>query len=94
VQLWIKDIAKAPGNIYNSIQNQIFIFIIIDALQSAYPATINGIFKSNTKLKYPHMPEINILPSIKTMHVNLGPIIESKASISGNYYILKTIFLE
>jgi len=40
------------------------------------------------------MPEIDILPSVKTMYVNLGPIIESEASISGNYYILKTIFLE
>ena len=40
------------------------------------------------------MPEINILLSIKIIYINLGPIIESKASISGNYYILKTIFLE
>ena len=28
------------------------------------------------------------------MHVNLGPIIESEASINGNYRVLKTIFLE
>jgi len=28
------------------------------------------------------------------MYINLGPIIESEASISGNYYILKMIFLE
>jgi len=40
------------------------------------------------------MLEINILLSAKTTHINLGPIIESKASINGNYYILKTIFLE
>ena len=40
------------------------------------------------------MPEINILLSIKTTYINLGPIIESKASINSNYYILKTIFLE
>jgi len=40
------------------------------------------------------MLEINILPSIKTMYVNLGPIIENEASINSNYYILKTIFLE
>ena len=40
------------------------------------------------------MLEINILPSVKTIYVNLGPIIESKASINGNYCILKMIFLE
>ena len=68
--------------------------MITDALQSAYPAAINGIFESNTKLKYPRMPEINILLSAKITHINLGPIIESEASISGNYYVLKTIFLE
>ena len=68
--------------------------MIIDALQSTYPVTINSIFKSNTKLKYPYMPEINILLSIKITYINLGPIIESEASISGNYRVLKIIFLE
>ena len=94
MQLWIKDIAKALGNIYNSVQNRISIFVIADALQSAYPAAINGIFKSNTELEYPRMPEIDILLSVKTTHVNLGPIMESEASISSNYHVLKTIFLE
>ena len=59
-----------------------------------YLTAVNGIFESNTELEYPHMPEINILPSTKTMHVNLGPIIKSEASINGNYCVLKTIFLE
>jgi len=40
------------------------------------------------------MLEINILLFIKTIYINLGPIIESEASINGNYHILKTIFLE
>jgi hypothetical protein len=40
------------------------------------------------------MPEINILLSVKTTYINLGPIIESEASINSNYYILKIIFLE
>ena len=40
------------------------------------------------------MLEINILLSVKTMYINLGPIIESEASINGNYRILKMIFLE
>jgi len=59
-----------------------------------YLVTVNSIFKSNTRLKYPRIPKINILLSIKTTYINLGPIIESEASINGNYYILKTIFLE
>ena len=88
------NIAIVLGNIYNSIQNRISIFIITDTLQNAYPAAINGIFEFNTELKYPYMLKIDILPPIKTTHVNLGPIIESKASINSNYYILETIFLE
>ena len=40
------------------------------------------------------MLKIDILPSVKITHVNLGPIIESKASISSNYYILEMIFLK
>jgi len=88
------DITEALGNIYNTVQNRISIFVIADALQSIYPATINGIFESNTELKYLYMPEIDILLFIKTMHINLGPIIESEAFINSNYRILKTIFLE
>ena len=94
MQLRIGDIAAAPSNIYNSVQNRISIFVIADALQSTYPAAVNGIFKSNTEFKYPRMLKINILLSVKIMYINLGPIIKSKASINNNYYILKTIFLE
>ena len=94
MQLQVIDIAAALSNIYNSIQNQISIFVIADTLQSTYPATVNGIFKSNTELKYPRILKINILLFIKITHINLGPIIKSKAFINNNYYILKIIFLE
>ena len=68
--------------------------MITDTLQNAYLAAVNSIFKFNTELKYPRILKIDILLSTKTTHVNLGPIIESKASINSNYCILKTIFLE
>ena len=94
MQLQITDIAAALGNIYNSIQNWISIFVIADALQNAYPAAISGIFKSNTELKYPRIPKINILLFVKITHINLGSIIKSEAFINSNYRILKTIFLK
>ena len=94
VQLWIADIAAALGNTYDSIQNRISIFVITDALWSAYPAAVNGIFESNTELEYPRILEIDILLSVKIMYVNLSPIMESEASINGNYRVLETIFLE
>ena len=78
----------------NAIYFSYTIFIIADTLQSIYLAAINSIFKSNTKLKYLYILEINILLSIKIIYINLGPIIESEASINSNYCILKTIFLE
>jgi len=40
------------------------------------------------------MPEIDILLFIKITYINLGPIMESEASINGNYHVLKIIFLE
>ena len=40
------------------------------------------------------MLEIDILPSVEIIYINPGPIMESEAFINGNYYILKTIFLE
>jgi len=68
--------------------------MIVDALRSTYLTAINSIFKSNTELEYLRMPKINILLFVKIIYINLGPIIESKASINGNYCVLKTIFLE
>ena len=68
--------------------------MIADVLQSVYLAVINGIFKFNTELKYPRILKIDILLSVKITHINLGPIIESKASINNNYYVFKIIFLK
>ena len=68
--------------------------MITDALQNAYPAAVNSIFKSNTELKYLRIPKIDILLFIKITHINLSPIIKSKASINSNYCILETIFLK
>ena len=68
--------------------------MIADALQSIYLVAINGIFKSDTELEYPCIVKVNILLSIKTIYVNLSPIIENEASINGNYCVLKMIFLE
>ena len=37
---------------------------------------------------------VNILPYKRTEYITLGPILNSKASINGNYYIIKNIFLD
>ena len=68
--------------------------MIVDALQSTYLAAVNSIFKSNTKLEYLYILKIDILLSIKTIYINLGPIIESEAFINSYYNIFKIIFLE
>ena len=37
---------------------------------------------------------VNILPYKRTKHVTLRPILNSKASINSNYYIIENIFLD
>ena len=37
---------------------------------------------------------VDILPYRRTEHVILRPILDSKAFINGNYYIIKNIFLD
>ena len=59
-----------------------------------YPTAVNGIFNSNIDIKYPRIPAVNILPYGKTEYITLGPILDSKASINSNYYIIENIFLE
>jgi len=58
-----------------------------------YPTIVNSIFNSNIDIKYLPMLIVNVLPYIKIEYINLGPILDSKASISSNYYILENIFL-
>ena len=37
---------------------------------------------------------VDILPYGRTEHITLGPILDSKAFINGNYYIMENIFLD
>jgi hypothetical protein len=45
-------------------------------------------------IKYPRILAVDILPHGRTEHVTLGPILDSKAFINGNYCIMENIFLE
>ena len=55
---------------------------------------VDGIFNFNTDIKYPHILIVNILPYKKIEYVTLKPILNSKAFINGNYYIIENIFLD
>ena len=59
-----------------------------------YPTTVNSIFNSNADIKYPRILVVNILPYRRTEHIILGPILDSEASINGNYCVIENIFLD
>jgi hypothetical protein len=59
-----------------------------------YPTAVNSIFNSNADIKYPRILAVNILPYRRIEYITLGPILDSKAFINGNYYIIENIFLE
>jgi len=59
-----------------------------------YPTIVNSIFDSNIDIKYPHILAVNILPYRTIEYITLGPILDSEASINGNYRIIENIFLE
>ena len=59
-----------------------------------YSTAVNGIFDSNVDIEYLCIPAVDILPHGKTEHVTLGPILDSKAFINGNYCVMENIFLE
>ena len=40
------------------------------------------------------MPVVDILPYRKIKYVTLKPILNSKAFINSNYYVIKNIFLD
>ena len=45
-------------------------------------------------IKYLYMPAVDILLYGKIEYITLKPILDSKASINSNYYIIKNIFLD
>ena len=45
-------------------------------------------------IKYPRILAVNILPYRRIEYVTLGPILDSEASINGNYRVIENIFLE
>ena len=55
---------------------------------------VNDIFNSNIDSKYLCILVVDILPYKRTEYITLGPILDSKAFINGNYYIIENIFLE
>ena len=55
---------------------------------------VNGIFDFNIDIKYPYILVVDILPYKRIEYITLRPIFNSKASINGNYYVIKNIFLD
>ena len=93
-QLKLDEVVNAAGNKFDNLQKQISTSFIADAIRCAYPAAVDGIFNSNADIEYPCMPVVDILPHGRTEHVTLGPILDSEASINGNYRVMENIFLD
>ena len=93
-QLKLDEVVNAAGNKFDNLQKRISTSFIADAIRCAYPAAVDGIFDSNVDIEYPRMPVVDVLPHGRTEHVTLGPILDSKASINGNYCVMENIFLD
>ena len=93
-QLKLDKVVNIAKNKFNNLQKQISINFIVDVIQYIYPAAVNSIFNFNIDIEYPHIPVINILPYKRTEYITLRPILNNKAFINSNYYIIKNIFLD
>ena len=93
-QLKLDKVVNVAKNRFNNLQKQILISFIIDAIKCVYLTAVNGIFDFNADIKYLYILAVDILPYRRTEYVTLGPILDSKASINSNYYIIENIFLE
>jgi len=93
-QFKLDKVVNTARNKFNNLQKRISISFITDAIQCAYPTVVNSIFNSNADIEYPRILAVNVLPYRKIEHVTLGPILDSKASINGNYRVMENIFLD
>ena len=59
-----------------------------------YSTVVNGIFDFNIDIKYLCILAVNIFPYRRIKYITLGPILDSEASINGNYCIIENIFLD
>ena len=55
---------------------------------------VNNIFDFNTDIEYLYILVVDILPYGRTEYITLKPILDNKAFINSNYYIIENIFLE
>ena len=93
-QLKLDEVVNIAGNRFDDLQKRISTSFIADAIRCAYPAAVDGIFDSNADIEYPRMSVVDVLPHGRTEHVTLGPILDSEASINGNYRVMENIFLD
>ena len=93
-QLKLDEVVNITKNRFNNLQKWISINFIADIIQYIYPTAANGIFNSNIDIKYLYILVVNILPFRRTEYITLKPILDSKAFINSNYYIIENIFLK
>ena len=80
-------------NLYDDVQEQISTSFIADAIQCAYSDAVQSIFHHDHKSEYLHMLIINVLKSVKIIHMTLEFILKNENSISNNYFVLENIFV-
>jgi hypothetical protein len=93
VQLSLKDVMLAPGNIYDETQKQISMFCIHNTVRQQFPNAIADIYRLSPCSEI-SMPRINVLKAEKTHHFSLGPIPHNEGTTKGTYDVLETIFVE
>jgi len=100
------DIYLAAGNQDDEILHSCQRYWIAEAIRYTHREAVEGLFmdrnltttgqmrKQVVLTDWPELPSIERLPSRKTPHYGLGPILENEGTISSIYNIIDTIFTE
>ena len=88
-----QDVLETLKNLYDDVQEQISTSFIADVIQHAYSDAVQSIFHYDHKSEYLHMSVIDVLKSVKIIHMTLESILKDEDLISSNYFVLENIFV-
>jgi hypothetical protein len=93
LSLDVNDVYLSPGNLDDEILHQTQRYWIAEAIRNTHRAAIHDVFTDELD-GWPQFPQVECLSPQKTIHYNLGPILENEGTIDGTYEVINKVFTE
>lgn len=81
-----------PGNRQDSVLVQLQRHWIVEAIRYTHPEAVEHILSDGTGATDVNFPTVSRLPTQRTEHYNLDPLLENEGTVTGTYNVIEQIF--